>query len=149
MTNQRILWTCDVRVLLLTAVVSACGSPAWSADIQAPPLVRVRSGNASIVAVIREAAVRSTVFRRLIKTIDTTDGLVYIEEGKCGHSVLACLLLSVQVAGPHRLVRIFVDPRRDKHDCEFMASIGHLLRHAIEVLSEPKIRDYKARYLVL
>ena len=28
-----------------------------------------------------------------------------------------------------------------------MASIGHELRHAIEVLSEPKIRDYRAAYL--
>lgn len=147
MTNHRILWTRGAGVLFLTAVACSYGSSAWSADVQDLPLVRVRSGNPSIVAVIREAAVRSTVFRRLMKTIDATDGLVYVEEGKCGHSVSACLLLTVQVAGPHRLVRILVDPRRDKQDCAFMASIGHELQHAIEVLSEPKVRDYSAAYL--
>jgi hypothetical protein len=136
----------QVVVGLLTAVVSTHPSLAWSADIEAPPLVRVRSENPSIAAIIREAAERSPIFRRLIERIDATDGLVYVEEGTCGHGVLACLTLSVQVAGPHRLLRILVDPRRDKKDCDFMASIGHELWHAIEVLQEPHVRDFPAAY---
>jgi len=69
---------------------------------------------------------------------------VYVDEGKCGHSVSACIVLSVQVAGPHRLLRILVDPHKYKRDCDLMASIGHELRHAIEVLNEPNVRDYPA-----
>ena len=146
MTNYRTLRMSQVMVWLVTAVVSTNPSLAWSADVEAPPLVRVRSENPSIAAIIREAAERSPIFRRLIERIEATDGLVYVQEGTCGHSVLACLTLSVQVAGPHRLLRILVDPRRDKNDCDFMASIGHELWHAIEVLQEPNVRDFPAAY---
>jgi hypothetical protein len=113
-------------------------------EAEAPPLVRVRSNNPSIAAIIQDATDRSTLFRRLIETINATDGLVYVDEGKCRHSVSACLVLSVKMAGPYRLLRILVDPHKYDRDCERMAAIGHELRHAIEVLSEPNVRDYPA-----
>jgi hypothetical protein len=49
---------------------------------------------------------------------------------------------SVKVAGPHRILRIRVDPR--KADCELMASIGHELQHAVEVLIHPAITTNQA-----
>jgi hypothetical protein len=128
------------------AVFAAIIGGATVADAQVPPLVRVRSSDPAIAAVIQEAAVRSKTFRGLIKTIDATDGLVYVDEGKCGHSVGACLTLSVKVAGPFRLLRILVDRRKYERDCDLMAVIGHELRHAIELLSEPNIRDYYTAY---
>jgi hypothetical protein len=72
---------------------------------------RVRSESPAIAAAIQAAAARSETLRRLIEAINATDGLVYVEEGKCGHSVRACLALSIKVAGPHRLLRIVVDTR--------------------------------------
>ena len=36
-------------------------------------------------AIIQDAMERSTLFQRLIETINATDGLVYVDEGKCGH----------------------------------------------------------------
>ena len=144
MTNLRNPTLRDVAiVLLLTTVVSAHAPLAWS---ETPPLVRVRSNDPAIAAIMHEAAARSIVFRRLIQTIDATDGLVYVDEGKCGHGVSACLTLSVQVAGPHRLLRILLDPRRDKNNCDLMASIGHELWHAIELLGEPSVRNYHTAY---
>ena len=110
-----------------------------------PALVRVRSENPSIAAVIRDATGWSTTFRRLIETIEATDGLVYVEEGRCGHSVRACLVLSVQVAGPFRLLRILINSR-GRADCEIMASIGHELQHAIEVLRDPHVTDMRSAY---
>ena len=65
----------------------------------------------------------------LMATIDGTDGIVYVDEGKCSHSVRACLVLSVRVAGPHRILRILVDTNRDRDG--LMGAIGHELRHAI------------------
>ena len=127
-------------------IASMAGGGATPAGAESPSLVRVRSNTPSIAAVIQEAAERSPLFRRLIATIDATDGLVYVDEGKCGHSVSACLTLSVQVAGPHRLLRILVEPHKRERDCDLMASIGHELRHAIELLSEPNVRDYHAAF---
>ena len=81
-------------------------------------------------------------FKELVATIDRSDGLVYIEEGKCGHSVRACLALTVTVAGPYRILRILIDPRGPQR--RLISSIGHELRHAVEVLGDPTIRSNAA-----
>src|SRR5215475_6150809 len=109
-----------------------------------PSIVRVSAENSEIGAVIQDAGARSKTFRGLLATIEATDGLVYVEGGKCGHSVRACLLLSVKVSGPNRLLRIQVDPRLK--DCELIEGIGHELQHAIEILSDPNVKDPESAY---
>ena len=108
---------------------------------------KVRSHNPELADVIRRASDASATFRRLIATIDGTDGLIYVDDGKCGHGVSACLLLAVQVAGPFRVLRIKVDARR--LDCALMAQIGHELQHAIEILSDPHVTDGVSAYFLL
>lgn len=105
---------------------------------------KVRSNSPELGDVIRRASDASVTFQRLIATIEGTDGLIYVESGKCGHGVAACLLLAVQVAGPFRVLRIKVDARR--LDCALMASVGHELQHAIEVLSDPHVTDGVSAY---
>ena len=108
-------------------------------------LARVRSEDSQIAAVIRRASERSTTFHRLITAIDRTDGLVYVENGKCGHGVRACLVLAVQMASGFRLLHIRVEPRQ--RNCVLMASIGHELQHAIELLRAPHVTSGAAAYL--
>ena len=67
-----------------------------------------------------------------------TDGIVYVEPGRCG-ALRACLALNVTAAGPNRILFIFVDSEREA--CDVMTSIGHELWHAIEVLRERSIRS--------
>jgi len=106
------------------------------------PDARVRGTSARVVAVINEAVARSERFRGLVDQIGTTDGIVYVAEGNCGHGVRACLLLTMTAMGGHRVLRILVDPR--KPDRDLMGSIGHELQHAAEVLSHRSIRSYSA-----
>jgi len=108
--------------------------------VQTTPLPRVRSDSAFITAAIARGSELSPVFRRLIETIDASDGLVYVDEGICGHGVFACLLHTMQIAGSHRLLRIRID-RREVVGCHVAGSIGHELQHAIEVLSDASIRS--------
>lgn len=98
---------------------------------------RVRSADATIAALIARASEQSTTFQRVVQIIDATDGIVYVEPGRCGKNVRACMALTVTVAGPSRILRIVVDTR--KPDCDLMASIGHELWHAIEVLRDPSL----------
>jgi hypothetical protein len=100
---------------------------------------RVRSENPFIAAAIASAVERSLTFEQLLASIQGTDGLVYVEEGLCGHGVRACLSLSIKMAGPFRLLRIRVDRRGS--ECALISSIGHELQHAIEVLSDPHVTD--------
>ena len=58
-----------------------------------------------------------------VDRIGITDGIVYVAEGPCGQGLQACLLLTMTIAGSHRLLRILVDPRNS--DRFLMESIGH------------------------
>jgi hypothetical protein len=100
---------------------------------------RVRGVSARVVAMINEAAAQSKTFRGLVDQIGDTNGIVYVAEGQCGHGVQACLLHTITMMGPNRVLRILVDPR--KSDCDFMGSIGHELQHAVEVLGNRTVRS--------
>ena len=115
------------------------------AAAQSPALPRVRSTHAYIRAMIDEATTRSATLRRLVAAISDTNGIVYVEQGDCGHSVRACLTLSVTPAGDYRFLRVLVDARQP--DWEVMASIGHELQHALEVLREPGLTTSEAIFL--
>ena len=115
---------------------SAVASPVNTID------PRVRSSSPQIVAAIQEAAERSTTFHRLIETVDASNGIVFVEQGECGHGVRSCLLHSVVVAANNRILRIIVDTRQSKWD--LMGSIGHELYHAVEVLSNPSLATSEA-----
>lgn len=127
---------------------SATESRAAIADQPAlmAPDARVRGVSPRMVAVINEAAARSMTFRRLVDQIGRTDGIVYVAEGQCGHTVRACLLHTLTLMGPNRVLRILVDPR--KADRDSMVSIGHELQHALEVLSHSGIRSGSAMMLL-
>jgi hypothetical protein len=128
------------RAIQIAAVCLALAVSGIAADAQeVPQTSRVRAENPVFAAAITQGIQRSTTFRRLIEAIDATDGLVYVLEGQCGLGVRACLHMSVELSGPHRLLRVFVNPSRAP-GCELVASIGHELQHVLEVLSNRRIR---------
>jgi hypothetical protein len=106
---------------------------------------RVRATSAAVASVIAQATQRSSTFRGLVEAINKSDGLVYVEEGECRQHVRACLVHAVTIAGPSRVLHIEVDPRRNKvdpsrADPELMGLVGHELQHALEILSNPRLR---------
>ena len=128
---------------LRTLIVATCLAAVPGIATAAPGVPRVRdTGDPQIAALIAEATARSATFRRLVAIIDDSDGIVYVEQGTCGHGVRACLSHSVVVAGPHRIIRIIMSVRRDRDD--LIAALGHELQHAAEVLGQPRVRSTSA-----
>jgi hypothetical protein len=103
----------------------------------------VRSSNTAIVALIEQASERSATFRHLLDTLNASDSMVYVEQGDCPHGVRACFT-SVTIAGSRRVMWVKVDTR--KADWDLMGSIGHELRHTIEVLGDPTVTSNSAMY---
>ena len=134
-TGAAMLMTC-LRCASPTFATQATAAVDDQASFMAPD-ARVRGVSSRVVAIINTATAQSETFRGLVDQIGHTDGMVYVAEGDCGSGVRACLLLTMTVMGPHRVLRILVDGRAV--DCDLMASIGHELQHAVEVLSHRSV----------
>src|SRR5436190_17837277 len=132
MSRTRTSWIL-ICVLAVSSVVAASPSP------------RVRSTDRAIAALMAEAESRSPSFRSLVRTIERTDGIVYVERGRCGHGVHACLTHSIVAGESFRLLRIIVDGVGSP--IQLMAVIGHELQHAVELLSDHAVRSAAAAYL--
>ena len=105
---------------------------------------RVRSEDPLIAKLIADAPALSATFRDLVTAIDTTNGIVYVESGRCGRGARACLVLGVDVAGPNRILRVMVTTRRGRE--ALIGSIGHELHHALEILRDPAITTSAAMF---
>ena len=108
-------------------------------------VVRIRSHSARIKDAIAEGTARSATFRRLVETISAGDSIVYVDEGECRHSVAACLLLSVTIAGSYRVLQIRVNLRKAP-GCKLVELIGHEFQHVVEVLAERRVRNNSQIY---
>lgn len=136
-TVRRRLFATIVVTIGSVAVGASGAMTAAQADASSS---RVRWENPVVGAAIGEGLLRSATFRRLVDAVNETDGLVFVVEGKCGQGLRACLHMSVDIAGPNRLLRVFVTPNRAP-GCELIGSIGHELQHALEALGNPNIRN--------
>jgi hypothetical protein len=132
------IWTCGTHALLATVLSVVALEPVVAQEV--PALVRIRSHGARITEAIAEGTERSGTFRRVVEEIHASDGLVYVDEGECGHAVRACLVLSVTVAGPNRVLHVRVNLRKAP-GCELVEAIGHELQHAVELLGNPRVRN--------
>ena len=101
----------------------------------------MRSDSTAIIALIEQASERSATFRHLLDTINASDSMVYVQEGDCLHGVHACFT-TVSMAGSRRVMWVKVSTR--KADWDLMGSIGHELRHTIEVLGDPTVTSNSA-----
>ena len=114
---------------------AAAQEPSGASTIMVP---RVRSTSAKLSALIGDGAARSQTFANLITAIEATDGIVYVEEGKCPRGVAACLEWRVTLADAYRI--LFVRIASNRAAIEVIASIGHELQHALEVLQNRSLR---------
>ena len=70
------------RILVAIACIAAMCGPAAADEM---PHVR-DNGDIHIAGLLQEGTRRSTTLRELIAQLDASDGIVYIEEGRCRYS---------------------------------------------------------------
>jgi hypothetical protein len=140
---MRTIWLCFIVFVIATFGNPArlAGESEWSSDQAASygdhPMRRVRSTDPTIARLIARAYAQSGTFRQVVDSIEGTDGIVYVQPGRCRFT-RACMLHSVTISGSSRLLRILVNPR-NAAECDVMSWIGHELWHAWEVLSDPSL----------
>ena|SRR5258706_6961586 len=133
-----------VRVAFIASVCGLAQPTAAAGDD--PAIVRVRSSDPSLAALIDRAAGQSATFQRLVASIERAHGIVYVEAGTCSHGVRACLQMWMKTVRPNRFLRIVIDSSKIGSDAERMGLIGHELQHAVEALSEIGVTDGVSLY---
>ena len=103
------------------------------------PRLAVRSENPDILVLLLEGSERSPTLKRLMDDIGQTNGIVYIQTGRCPVPGLrGCLLHVIHSTDDFRYLWIRITPAEP---LELAASMAHELQHALEVLQEPWIRS--------
>jgi hypothetical protein len=131
--------------LIATLIVSG-----WTLHAASGPLAGVRTTSTAIRQLIDDAAWESPTFHSIIQTIAASDGIVYVEDGLCQHGVHACLLLDVTSAAGYRILHIMLDRQgvlAHRKRLDLMATIGHELWHAVELLAQPTVTTSAAALL--
>jgi hypothetical protein len=105
----------------------------------------VRTASRTIAAAIDTAMERSATFRALVATIEASDSIVFLTEGTCQHQARACFV-ALKPAGAFRLMFVEIDSRYV--DWDLMGSIGHELRHTVEVINDPSVRTDAEKYFL-
>ena len=125
---------------LVPAVLTvALAGPADVDSLLSAPDRRVRSTDKRIIQLLEIGITRSATFAQLVRSVNETDVIVYIERSRELPRSLAGRLLMLPMAGAQRYLRIQV--RADLPTWDLIALIGHELRHALEIAAEPSVKD--------
>lgn len=123
-----------LRLSVAACILLALSSRSAAAD----PEPRVRSSHARLHRLLAEGHHRSATFRRLVDHLQTSDVIVHVEPAPPGHPIDGGL----QFVGSTPLGRYLrITVRTDLRNSDLVGLLGHELRHAVEVASNPGVRD--------
>src|SRR5262249_29572452 len=108
-----------LKAILMAAAAWSLGQPAAAQESNVP-MPRVRSSDPAIAALIEQALIHSPTFKRLVATIDASNGIVYVQSGPCPGGIVACLPIWMTSSGGNRFMRIVVDRKRIQSDCQLL-----------------------------
>jgi hypothetical protein len=100
---------------------------------------RVRGATAAVNAVLASGVKRSPTFAGLVREIDETDLIVYVEIINTMPAGLDGRLTFLTRAGGFRYLRVQVPTNVPKDD--LIAVVGHELQHALEVAAHPNVHN--------
>lgn len=127
------------RFLAAGLIVAATTARALGCDATLPDHVRVL--DCGLAAALENASARSAVLNDLLQRAERSDGLIYVTPppptGAATH-LLGGFSHDISVAGPYRVLRVVVS---GKADDRVIATVGHELRHALEVLELSNARS--------
>ena len=128
-----------VASLTFTTLLAAV-PPVSGAQSVPVPVRGVCTPAPAVAALVAEGQRRSSTFRALLRKLDASDWIVFIQRGSCQlPGVSSCLLHRIGEFHGVQYLRIVVSELPRSED-EAIATIGHELQHAIEVVSGADVR---------
>jgi hypothetical protein len=133
-----------MRLLPFVASVLLSAMALTSAAFAAAPTgeVRLRPQDARLEKLLKEGAARSATFKALVDRIEASNVIVYIALNPMMKSNLSGMLTWMTRSGDFRYVRASISP--DLTPEQMIATLGHELQHAVEVIEDESVIDEKS-----
>lgn len=122
-----------VLLLVCTASITADAQPKTHA------FRRVKATQEAVTELLAAGYERSPSFRALVARIEQSDAIVLVQLGACRRGHGRSCVVSVAGGPTGRHIRIKVNPHTTR--LRLIATIGHELYHAVEIIQEPSVRD--------
>ena len=104
-------------------------------------MMGVRPTSVSVAELVAEGRDRSATFRKLVEDLDVSGWIVFVQEGACRlPNVHGCLLHRVGMFEGRRYLRIVLSHPPAARE-QMIATIGHELQHAAEVVSDARVEN--------
>ena len=103
---------------------------------------RVRPADDRSATVLRRGLLGSQTLRALVERVENSDVVVYIEMRPGMPPDQAGGVAFVSAAGRFRYLRIRLNPALSGQ--ELAATLGHELRHVVEIVDDPDVRDERS-----
>jgi len=132
--------------VLFCAGLITSSLPASKAALLESPYRHVRTTNENVQRLLERGVSKSPTFAALLARLNASDVIVYIEQTLDMPKTLEGRLLLMPLANHQRYLRIQIN--RNGSPNELVATIGHELRHAIEVAEATEVRDETALELL-
>lgn len=132
--------------VLFCAGLITSSLPASKAALLESPYRHVRTTNENVQRLLERGVSKSPTFAALLARLNASDVIVYIEQTLDMPKTLEGRLLLMPLANHQRYLRIQIN--RNGSQNELVATIGHELRHAIEVADATEVRDETALELL-
>lgn len=133
-------WTHGIARLACVGLIGAW-QPIDGSQPAPLPTERIRAAPQALADLLVKGRDRSPTFATLLRDIDTSAWIVFVQAGSCRFpGVLGCLLHRVGRFDGQPYLRIVISESPHDGD-ETIATIGHELQHALEVIHEPNVAD--------
>ena len=128
-----------LHAIIFAAGVTAATAPSPTLSDIGP---HVRPASAAVRALLTTGARRSPTFARLLRDLDGSDVIVYVEATMHLPLGLHGGLTFMTSAGGIRYLRVQIPEGVGLF--EGIATVGHELQHALEIAAHPQVRDRSA-----
>jgi len=126
--------------LMLSAMLALpAAAPLTESAVLESPTRHIRTADASMKSLLKRGFRKSPAFATLVRRLQHSDVIVYVEEVPRLPSALEGRLVMLPVAHGQRYVRIQIALRGAPED--WMSVLGHELQHAVEVAEAADVRD--------
>jgi hypothetical protein len=131
-----------IAVARVTLALMMLGAGQAFAHPQEPSPTHVRADSPHVRALIDEGVRRSPTIRALVDQVDRSDVVVYVRMRDLPRVQLDGRLSLLTVSGGRRYLVVELSCERPRE--VQLATLGHELRHAVEIADEPSVTDSHA-----